>query len=79
MASSESVVGILCCWDKAIFETLECVSEQRFITVKDQWTGGIGPKGLICIHAPNDATERAAFFESVTRFVLRWGCQSFVI
>lgn len=57
LASIASARGLLCCWDKTVFEALKCVSEPRFVVIRGQWVDGIGPEGLICIYAPNEVNE----------------------
>lgn len=47
------VVGI-----KYLSRFSECVVEQRFVAVKGQWMGDIGPEGMICVYASTESRER---------------------
>lgn len=66
----ESVGGILCYWDKLMFEVKDCVVEQWFVAIKGCWVDNGCSEGLICIYAPTDGKERKSLFEDLTRFVL---------
>lgn len=52
LGSVGSAGGILCCWDKVVFEASECVVEQRFIAIKGIWVDGFTQRVLYVFMLP---------------------------
>lgn len=66
--ASESLVGgILCCWNKTVFQVTKCVLAQRLVVIKERLMDDKGPNGLIYVCASTDDNEKATFFSILDR------------
>lgn len=57
-----SAGGVLCCWDKDVFEASECVWNQKFVAVKGHWADLAGPEGFVCVYNLMDKSEGVSLF-----------------
>lgn len=61
------------------FSEFDWFCHPKFVAIRASKVVGDGLKGITCIFAPNDLSDKVTFFNVIIFFIQNWVCRDFII